>query len=96
MALIMGAATVPSGTTGTLAFRLPAGQCNVTFYNLSGPIIWVGTSTAVTSANGLQCHSIPTSFNTYIGNAGVGLYATTGSTAAASAATLNYILNTNF
>ncbi len=94
MALIMGAATVPTGTTGTLVLRLPAGQCNVTFYNLSTATVWVGTSTAVTSANGLQCHSIPTSFNTYIGNAGTGLYATTGS--ASSVATFNYILNTNF
>lgn len=96
MALIIGSATVPSGTTGTLIFRIPAGQCNVTFWNIGAVTTWIGTGTATTSANGVQCHSIPTSFNTYIGNAGGGLYATTGSTAAASAATVQYILNSSF
>ena len=96
MALVMGAATVPSGTTGTLLFRLPAGQCNVTFYNLSTATVWVGTSTATTSANGIQCHSIPTSFFTYIGNGGGAIYGTTGSTVGTSVATINYILDSPF
>jgi hypothetical protein len=96
MAVEMGAATVPSGTGATLLFRLPASQCNVTVYNLAAPTVWLGASPSVTSANGVQCHSIPTSFFTYVGNAGTGIYGTTGSTAATSVATVQYILVTNF
>lgn len=92
----MGAATVPSGTTGTALFMIPASLCNVTFYNLSTATTWIGTSTAVTSANGLQCHSIPTSFFTYVGNKGTYLYGTTGNTASTSVATIQYIITTDF
>lgn len=94
MAIITGSATVPSGTTGTLLFRTPASMCNVTFYNVTANTVWVGTSAGVTSANGMQCHSIPTSFFTYVGNAGTGFYGTTGSTV--NTASVQYIIVSNF
>lgn len=92
MALIMGNATVPTSGTVPLFF-LPAGQCNVTFWNPStSGTAYVGSGTAVSSANGLQCHSIPTSFNTYIGNKGMQLYAVSNGTPC----TVQYILNSSF
>lgn len=94
MALVMGAATVPASSTVPL-FSIPASLCNVTFYNVNtaATTVYIGTSTALTSTNGLQCHSIPTSFFTYVGNKGATLYATTGGTVASS---INYIITTDF
>lgn len=73
-------------------FTVPAGLCNVTFWNVSGVNVYVGTSTAVTSANGLQCHSIPTNFFTYVGNKGATFY---GANPTASTATVNYVIVTD-
>ena len=95
MAVIMGGATVPSGTTGTALFTVPPSYCNVTFYNLSAAAVWVGTSTAVTSANGAQCNSIPTTFQTFAGSKGATFYGTCGSTAASSAATVQFLMSTD-
>lgn len=92
----MGAATVPSGTAGTLLFNVPPSWCAVTFYNLTAIPVWIGTSTAVTSVNGLQCHSIPTSFTTFTGSRGGGIYGTTGSTVNTSVSTIQYIISTDF
>ena len=94
--MIMGSATVPAGTTGTLLFNIPPSYCSVTFYNLATASVWVGTSTAVTSANGLLCHSIPTSFQAFVGSKGGPLYGTTGSTVNTSVATVQYIIVTDF
>lgn len=95
MTYIMGSATVPSGTTGTLLFNLPPSYCSATFYNISANTVWLGTSTAVTSASGIQCHSIPTTINAFASSRGTGVYGTTGSTAASSVATIQYILVTD-
>lgn len=92
----MGSATVPASTTGTLLFMIPASLCNVTFYNLGASTCWLGTSTATTSANGLQCHSIPTSFFAYVGNKGTGIYGAAGGTASTYATSVQYIINTDF
>jgi hypothetical protein len=99
VAIIMGAATVPASTTGTLLFVVPPSYCNVTFYNLgtlSSQTCWLGTSANVTSANGLQCHSIPTSFNTYMGSKGCSIYGAVAGTASTYATTLQYIISTDF
>lgn len=99
MAIIMGSATVPASTTGTLLFMIPPSLCNVTFYNLgtlSSQACWLGTSTATTSANGLQCHSIPTSFFTYVGGKGTGIYGAAGGTASTYATSVQYIISTDF
>jgi hypothetical protein len=90
MSYVMGQATVPTGTPQPL-FSVPSGLCNVTFYNLSAPAVFVGTSTAVTAANGLVCHSIPTNFFTYVGSRGATFYGFTG-----TATTINYIISTDF
>jgi hypothetical protein len=92
----MGQATVPSGTTGTFLFAVPSSSCAVTFYNLTAVPVWIGTSTAVTSASGMQCHTIPTSFTAFIGSRGQQMFGTTGSTANTSVATIQYIVSTDF
>lgn len=74
-------------------FTVPAGLCNVTFWNVSNVNVYVGTSTALTTANGLQCHSIPTSFFTYVGSRGATFY---GAQPTASTAVVNYIIVTDF
>jgi len=77
----MGQVTVTSPNTQSL-FRLPAGLCNVTFWNATGnatTTIYVGTSTAVTAANGLICHSIPTNFYQYVSSSGTQFYGTVAS-----------------
>lgn len=91
MAYIMGQVNVVSQTVPL--FTVPAGLCNVTFYNLASGTVYIGTSTAVTTANGLQCHSIPTNFFTYVGSRGATFY---GANTTATTATVNYIIVTDF
>lgn len=93
MAYIMGQATCPTSSTSPL-FTVPAGLCNVTFWNVSAPNIYVGTSTAVTSTNGLVCHSIPTNFFTYVGSRGATFYGANPN--AGTAGSVNYIISTDF
>jgi hypothetical protein len=90
----MGQATVPASSTVPI-FNVPNSYCAVTFYNVNPAAtnIYVGTSTAVSSANGLICHTIPVSFQTFMGTKGAQLYATTGGAVPSS---LNYIIATDF
>ena len=88
----MGQATVPASST-VAVFTVPPSSCAVTFYNLSAATVYLGTSTAVTTSSGLQCHSIPTSFTTFVGGRGTVFYGTTGSSTAAS---VNYLIVTDF
>jgi hypothetical protein len=91
MAYVMGQATV--GTSGVFPlFSTPAGLCNVTFWNVSAGTVFTGTSTAVTTTNGLQCHSIPTNFFTYVGSRSATFYGVTNG----GSATVNYIITTDF
>lgn len=72
---------------------LPAGQCNVTFWNPSATgTAYIGSGPTVSASNGLQCHSVPTSFNTYTGNKGIQIYAVSNGTACS----VQYILNSSF
>lgn len=88
----MGQVTVPGNNTVPV-FTLPAGLCNVTMYNINtAATTYVGTSTAVTSTNGLACHSVPTSFFSYVSSGGATFYATTGN---ATASSINYIIVTD-
>lgn len=96
MSYILGSATVPAGTTGTALFPIPPSFCNVTFYNVSPATVWLGTSAAVTSANGMQCHSIPTTTTSFMGTKGATIYGTTGSTVSTSVATVQYCIVTSF
>jgi len=85
----MGQIVVTTAAGVVPLLRLPAGLCNVTFWNsaLTGTV-YVGTSTAVTASNGLVCHSIPTSFFQYVSSGGTQLYGT----AATATGTISYIL----
>lgn len=90
----MGNATVPASST-VVIFTVPPSCCSVTFYNTNTAATnaYIGTSTAVSSVNGLICHSIPVSFQTFIGSKGATFYATSGG---ATATSVNYIIATNF
>jgi hypothetical protein len=88
---VMGQVTVTTPNTQAL-FRLPAGLCNVTFWNNTPTAsVYVGTSTAVTAANGLVCHSIPTNFYQYVSSGGAQFYGTV----ATGPATISYIIVTD-
>jgi hypothetical protein len=91
MAYVMGQIAVAGGSVVPL-FRVPAGLCNVTFWNnTAAATIYVGTSTAVTSSNGLVCHSIPTSFFSYVSSGGAQFYGTVST----GPGTLSYIITTD-
>jgi len=94
--IAMGQAGILPGTAATPLFMVPPGLCNVTFYNLSAASAWIGTSTAVTSANGMQCHSVPTTFQGFMGSRGAMFYGTTGSTVSTSVATIQFIVVSDF
>jgi hypothetical protein len=87
MAYQLGSWNVPGSSTVPV-FMIPA-LCNITFYNIGVQQVYLGTTPQVSSANGLVCHSIPTSFFTYVGSRGTQIYATTGN---ATAGTLNFVL----
>ncbi len=91
MAYIMGQVPVANASTVPM-FTVPSGLCNVTFWSLSSATVFVGTSTAVTSTNGLQCHSIPTSFFNYVSSKGATFY---GANTALTSAVVNYIIVTD-
>jgi hypothetical protein len=86
----VGSWTVPASSTVPVFFVPP--MCNVTFWNIGVQQVYLGTSAAVTAANGAQCHSIPTSFYTYATAKGTQLYATTGN---ATAGTIQYFIVTD-
>lgn len=91
MAYIMGQIAVAGGSTVPL-FRVPSGLCNVTFWNNTpAATIYVGTSTSVTAANGLVCHSIPTSFNNYVSSGGAQFWGTVST----GPGTISYIIVTD-
>lgn len=91
MAYVMGQTTVASTSTVPI-FTIPSGLCNATFWNLSNANVYVGTSTAVTAVNGLQCHSIPTTFFNYVSSKGAVFY---GANTAATPAVVNFIIVTD-
>jgi hypothetical protein len=99
--LYMGQFNV-AGTAPTVTINIPPGVYNITMYNVAGGSVWlaVGTSSTTappnfTAANGpnigLQCHSIPTSWNGYQGSRGGVLW---GLNTAATTIPVNYILST--
>ena len=93
MAFVMGNATVPASSTVPL-FTVPPSSAAVTFYNLNtAATVYLGLSSAGTSVNGFQCHSIPTSFQTFVGGKGATFWGTTGSSTAAS---VQFIVVTDF
>lgn len=90
MSLEIGAWSVPASGTAPI-FNIPPGPVSVTFWNVGAQAIYIGASSAVTISNGLQCHSIPTTFNSWPFSKGLQLWATTGN---ATAGTIQYIVST--
>ena len=91
MSIILGSATVPSSST-VAVFTLPAGLCNFTIYQPTNPqTVYVGSSTAVSSTNGLPVPVTPAGQETYVAGRGVTWYATTGNNTASS---FSYMIST--
>jgi hypothetical protein len=87
----MGQAAVANNST-VAVFTVPAGLCNVTFWNVAAGTVYLGTSSAATTVNnGLQCHSIPTSFFSYVSSKGATFW---GVNTSGSSAAVNYIIAT--
>ena len=79
--------------TGTVAtFAVPPGPCAVTMYVATGAV-YVGTSTALTTANGMSVPTFPVTFQGFPGSQGSQIYATVGT--AATTVTINYIVSTD-
>ena len=92
MSIILGNATVPSSST-VAVFRLPPGYANVTVYQPTTPqAVYIGTSNAVATTNGLLLQNTPFNMETYSGSSGAAIWATTGNSTASS---FNYIISTS-
>ncbi len=81
MAIVMGSAQVPGSATVPV-FLLPTGLSNFTVYQPSGQTtVYVGSSTALTTTNGLPIPVSPANIESYNSTGGgKQFYATTGST----------------
>jgi hypothetical protein len=79
--------------TGTVpAFTVPSGPCAVSMWVASGAV-YVGTSTALTTANGASVPTTPVPFQGFPGSQGARVFATVGT--AATTVALNYIVSTS-
>ena len=88
MALVMGQQPV----TGTVpVFTVPPGPCAVTMYVATGAV-YTGTSTALTTSNGMSVSTTPVTFECFPGSQGAQVYATVGT--AATTVALNYVVST--
>ena len=81
MAIVMGSVTVPGSSTIPV-FLLPTGLSNFTVYQTGNPPqVYVGSSTALTTTNGLAVPVSPVNIDSYNSTGGgKQFYATTGST----------------
>lgn len=87
----MGQTAVATGSTVAL-FTVPAGVCNFVFYQTGPGTVYTGTSTAVTTTNGMQCPTIPgVPFDGYATSGGVTLY---GCNTSGTVATVHYFIST--
>ena len=88
MPLIMGQLPV----TGTVPiFTVPPGPCAVTMYVATGAV-YVGTSTVLTTSNGMSVPTTPVTFTAFPGSRGNQIYATVGT--AATTVAIHYIVST--
>lgn len=90
MTYVLAQVAVSNASTVPL-FTVPPGLCNVTFWQLGAGTVFIGTSTAVTTSNGMQCHSIPTSFSSYVSSKSVTFY---GANTSGLPGTVQYIMVT--
>lgn len=84
MAIVVGNAVVPGNATVPV-FLLPTGLSNFTVFQPGGAQVYVGSSSRVSSTNGLAIPVSPTNVESYNSTAGgQQFYATTGSSTASS------------
>lgn len=88
----MGQVPVVATSAPTPLFVLPPALCNVTFWNAASTVCYIGTGTVLTTTNTLVCHSIPTSFFSYVSGGGTTFY---GSAPTSGTALINFILVTD-
>jgi len=89
--VIVGSVTVPSNSTVT-AFYLPSGLSNCLVYQPTNPQpVYIGTSSRVSSANGMPVFVTPTELNSYHFCNGTAVFATTGNGTASS---FQYLIST--
>ncbi len=87
MSLSMGQVPV----TGTVpVFTVPPGPVAVTMYAAASGV-YVGTSTALTTSNGMSVSTSPVRFTSFPTSQGAQLYATTGNTS--STVALYYLVS---
>lgn len=89
MAISMGQWAV-SGTVPI--FTVPPGPCAVTMYVATGSV-YTGTSTNLSTVNGMSVPTSPVTFRCWPGSQGAQLYGTTGT--AATTVAINYIVSTD-
>lgn len=88
MALQMGQVPV----TGTVpVFTVPPGPCAVTMYAPTGAV-YTGTSTVLTTSNGMSVPTYPVTFQCFPGSHGAQVYATVGT--AATTVAIHYVVST--
>ena len=89
MSLNMGQASV----TGTVPiFTIPPGPVAVTMYVATG-VAYTGTSTNLTTSNGMSVPTYPVTFQGFPGSQGAQLYATTGNTTTTVA--IHYVVSSS-
>ena len=89
MSLNMGQYSV-TGTVPT--FTVPPGPCAVTMWVSTGAV-YTGTSTALTTANGMSVPTYPVTFQGFGGSQGAQIYATTGNTT--STVAIHYVVSSD-
>ena len=87
MSLNMGQASV----TGTVPiFTIPPGPVAVTMY-VATWVAYTGTSTNLTTSNGMSVPTYPVTFTAFSGSQGAQIYATVGT--AATTVALHYVVS---
>jgi hypothetical protein len=91
VAVIMGQVAVPGNAT-VAAFTVPPGLANFLVYQPATPqAVYIGTSSAVSTLNGMPVPVTPAVQENYHGSRGATYYATTGN---ATASTFHYLIST--
>jgi hypothetical protein len=93
--LTIGNSTVPSASTVPV-FTVPPGFCNIVFWTISTPTVFIGTSPSVSgtaaTTTAITCHSVPTSFESYLTSKGVTFY---GANTANTGASVQFVLSSD-
>lgn len=91
MTLVMGQATVPGNST-VQVFILPPGTVNTTVWQPAPATtqVYLGTSSRLTTVNGMLLTSTPVNTESYVSSQGTPVFATTGN---ATAATFQYVIS---